>query len=193
MTSVSSKAGISLSRAEGSGSLLRPRVPSALQAETSFNTPETLSNSSSYAGEQLAREEVDRKDLFDTLDSDVTMNLDGHSQPLLFTSDSLPSFRRAKAKSHLSLLRTDSRHDHVSSYHADNEDSPLISRDQLQLEDAALQDDAAEEEGYKGELERAGGRETTSFGTFPSTSTAKKKTAWGGRWSKKVNVKILKK
>lgn len=194
MTSVRQKSGISLARAEAAGSL-RPRVPSELQAETSFGSPETLSNSGNYTSEQSARKEVERRTVTKT-DSDVTMSMDGHMQPLLFTSDSLPSFRRAKAKSHLSLLRTDSRHGHLSAYQADNEESPLISREQLQLEDAAPQDDSTKGAEDAGELERAGGGEVTSFGTFPSSSSSsitRKKTSRWGRWSKRLNVKILKK
>ena len=193
MTSVSSKSGLSLARAETSGTL-RARAPSELQAETSFGSPETSSNSGSYASEQLAREEVERRTAFETIDSDVTMSMDRHMQPLLFTSDSLPSHRRAKAKSHLSLLRTDSRHGHLSSYQADNEESPLlIDREQLQLEDAAPQDDSTKGAEDADELERAAGGEATSFGTFPSSSITRKKTSWWGRRSKRPNVKILKK
>lgn len=192
MTSVSSKSGLSLARAEASGTL-RARTPSELQAETSFGSPETLSNSGSYASEQLAREEVERRTAFETIDSDVTMSVGGRMQPLLFTSDSLPSHRRAKAKSHLSLLRTDSRHGHLSSYQADNEESPLIDREQLQLEDAAPQDDSTKGAEDADELERAAGGEATSFGTFPSSSSTRKKTSWWGRRSRRPNVKILKK
>ena len=154
MTSASSKVGISLTRAESPGRL-RPRVSSERQAETSFGSSGTLSNTNSYAGEKLAEEDTIGTDWLETIDGGVAMNpRDEHKQPVLFASDSLPSFRRAKAKSHLSLLRTDSRHDHLSSYHSEH--SPLISRDQLQLEheDAASQAVHPEgKEGYGG-LER---------------------------------------
>lgn len=193
MTSASSEVGISLTRAEAPGSL-RSRVTSEQQAETSFGSSGTLSYSNSYAGEKLAEEDTNRRDWLETIDGGVAMNPDEHTQPILFASDSLPSFRRAKAKSHLSLLRTDSRRDHLSSYHSEN--SPLISREELQLEheDAVSQAVPPEdEEGYKDGLERGGERKVASFGTFQSSSSYTRKITREGRWSKKRNIKIMKK
>ena len=194
MTSASSNVGISLTRAESPGSL-RPRVSSERQAETSFGASGTLSNSNSYAGEKLAEEDTNGTDWLEAIDGGVAMNPDEHKQPILFASDSLPSFRRAKAKSHLSLLRTDSRHDHLSSYHSEN--SPLISRDQLQLEHEDAASQAVPPEGKEGYgLEREGERGVASFGTFQNSSSSSsntRKITRGGRWSKKLNMKIMKK
>ena len=193
MTSLSSNDAISLTRAEPSGSLKsRVRVPSELQAETSFGSPGAFStSSSSYKSGRLAREEEDSRTLFEAIDGDPTMNTP--PQPLLFTSDSLPSYRRAKAKSHRSLLRTDSHQDRLStSYRAEDEASSLLARDQLQLEHVEGTEDS---EGGRGADEREGEEQVTPFGTF-SSGSGTKKIARGGRWYKlkrRINMKILKK